>query len=368
MKRALTLILSLIAFAALGQELINSQFYLNRVFTNPAFIGEQSGYRLNINSRVQWRNIPSNKVLGNYYLNGAAIDLPLCAFGQNAGIGARFSNESHGEAGLQTNSGYFGYSYNLIFSTLRGRNKLSKIRNTLSGIRFGLELGFLQRSVDGNRLVYSDQIDPVQGVVRNSSNNNLPLANKFSFNSSVGTILSWNLSKFKSTPFKRLYTGYAIHNLLMPNVNLLSSNIDERLPRRHTVHATALFDEKWPVALLAHTRYMWLQNTGTNVFDIFINGVKQTSNKSGTHFSIGAGFRTANSSYTNNMHAVLTAIGFTWGDGSQAMIGADMNVGGFSNGAISTWECSLVFNFGKPCKSFKTRGKKGNSFLGCAEL
>jgi len=372
MKKNIKLILLSICFpfGLMAQELINSQFYLNRVNTNPAFVGELSGSRINLNSRMQWRNVPSdpNRVFGNFTVANVSFDKPLCSFGQNAGIGIRASQENHGQAGLQTSAAYGAYSYSLRFSTLRGRSKLSKLKSTLSSVRFGLEFGFLQRSVNNGNLIYSDQIDPVRGVVAPSANSNLPLVSKLSFNSTAGLIISWNLTKYRSTPFKKLYTGYAVHNLLMPSVNIISSNSDERLARRHTLHTTAMFDNKWPVALLLHGRYMWLESYKTNVTDIFVNGVKNGGARASIHPTLGVGLRIASTSFTKNSHAMLAAMGFTWGNGNQFMISGDMNAGGFSNGSVSTWELSLIFNFENGCKSNRSRGAKTKSFLGCADL
>lgn len=372
MKKKIKLILLSICFplGLMAQELINSQFYLNRVNTNPAFVGELSGSRININSRMQWRNVPSdpNHIFGNFAVANASFDKPLCSFGQNAGIGIRASQESHGQAGLQTSAAYGAYSYSLRFSSLRGRTNLSKLKSIFSSVRFGLEIGFVQRSVNNGNLIYSDQIDPVRGVVAPSANSNLPLVSKLSFNSSAGFIISWNLTKYRTTPFKRLYTGYAVHNLLMPSVNLISSNSDERLARKHTIHATAMFDNKWPVALLLHGRYMWLERNRTNVADLFINGVKYAGARANVHPTMGVGFRIASTSLNKNTHALIAAMGFTWGNGNQFMISADMNAGGFSNGSASTWEVSLIFNFDNGCKKSKSKGGKNNAFLGCADL
>ncbi len=367
MKKLLLLTYLILPLLTLSQELINSQFYVNRVNTNPAFTGESSGSRINLNSRMQWRNVPSdpNKVFGNFSVVNASFDMPLCKFGQNSGIGGRVSQENHGQAGLQTTAGYGAYSYSIKFSERRSR---SKLQNIVSSIRFGLEVGFLQRSVNDGNLIYSDQIDPIRGVVAASANSSLPLVSKLSFNSSVGGIISWNLNKYKTSAFKQLFTGYAIHNLNSPSVNLISSNSDERIAMKHTFHATAMFDNKWPVALLAHLRYMQLQGTKTNVLDIFVNGVKTSKNRSGVYPTLGGGLRMASSAITQNTHSILTAFGINWGSGNQLLLSGDMNVGGFSNASASTWELSLIFNFDNACRSSSSRSRKGGLLMGCPEF
>jgi len=369
MKKNVKLILLSICFpfGLMAQELINSQFYLNRVNTNPAFVGELSGSRINLNSRMQWRNIPSdpNRVFGNFAVANASYDKPLCSFGQNVGVGVRASHESHGQAGLQTTSGYGGFSFTVNFSQKRKRKSLNMLLNS---IRFGLEIGFLQRSINSGNLIYSDQIDPVRGVISGSANSNLPLVSKLGFNSNTGTIISFNVSKSKKIPIKKLYLGVAAHNLFRPSVNLISNNSDERIPRRYTGHITAMFDKKWPVALLIHLRYMQLESYRTNVKDVFINGVKNVGARSNIHPTLGAGFRLASNPFTKNSHSIIGAMGFTWGNGNQFMVSSDMNVGGFSNGSFSTWEVSLIWNFDDACKKARGRRSSGTGYLGCADL
>jgi hypothetical protein len=245
---------------------------------------------------------------------------------------------------------------------------LRKTSNAFNSVRFGLEIGFLQRSINSGNLIYSDQIDPVRGLISGSANSKLPLVSNLGFNSSTGTIISFNVSKSKRVPIKKLYVGFAAHNLFRPSVNLISSNSDERIPRRYTSHLTAMFDNKWPVAFLIHGRYMWLESYKTNVKDLFINGVKNGGPRTNIHPTLGAGFRLASNPFTKNSHSILGAMGFTWGNGNQFMVSSDMNVGGFTNGSLSTWELSLIWNFDNACKKARGRRSSGTGYLGCADL
>ncbi len=354
MKKKIKLILLSICFplGLMAQELINSQFYLNRVNTNPAFVGE-TNIRLNINSRSQWMHIPSK--LGSNFMSGnLVVDGPICSR-PNSGIGGRVGYEIHGQSGLQTMS---------IYGAFAQKIPMSKFLN----LRLGIEGGFLNRSLNGNQLIYSDQIDPIRGVVSTSSNSGLPLLSVFTANFNAGAILSYKHNK-RSSPLKRLYFGISAHNLNTPQLNLISSNSDERLARRYTIHGTALFDNRWPVAMICNVRYMQLENLGTNVFDIFVNGVKQSQNRrQGASFTIGGGFRTANSSLRRNTHSALAAFGFTWEENSQILVSTDINVGGFSTGSFSTWEISLIWNFDNACNKGRGRRSSSGGYLGCADF
>jgi hypothetical protein len=204
--------------------------------------------------------------------------------------------------------------------------------------------------------------------VSNSSNNSLPLLSIFNANFNVGGILSIR-PKNRLFILKRAYFGFAAHNLTNPRLNLISSNSDEKLARRYTFHGTALIDKRWPVAMVCNIRYMHLEKLGTNVLDIFVNGVKQSNNRrQGASFTIGGGFRTSNSRLTKNTHSALAAFGFTWEENSQIMLSSDINVGGFSTGSFSTWELSLIWNFDNKCQKGKSRKSGKTGYLGCADL
>jgi type IX secretion system PorP/SprF family membrane protein len=353
MKKNIKLILLSICFpfGLMAQELINSQFYLNRVNTNPAFIGE-ANMRININSRSQWMHLPS-KLGSNFLSSNAVFDMPICPT-PNLGIGARGAYEIHGQTGLQTTSFYGGIAHKFMC------RKLS--------FRGSIEAGFLNRSLTGSQLIYSDQIDPIRGVVSSSINNGLPLQSVFTANFNAGIIASYKNPK-KTSSFKRVYIGIAAHNLNTPQLNLISSNSDEKLARRYTIHGTALFVNRRPFAFVGNFRYMHLEKLGTNVLDIFVNGVKQSNNRrQGASFTIGGGFRISNSRLTKNTHSALAAFGFTWEENSQIMLSSDINVGGFSTGSFSTWELSLIWNFDNACNKGRGRRSSGTGYLGCADL
>jgi type IX secretion system PorP/SprF family membrane protein len=353
MKKNIKLILLSICFpfGLMAQELINSQFYLNRVNTNPAFIGE-ANMRININSRSQWMHIPS-KLGSNFVSSNAVFDMPICRM-PNLGIGARGAYEIHGQTGLQTSSFHVGLAQKFEFRRL--------------SFRGSIETGFLNRSLTGSQLIYSDQIDPIRGVISSSSNSGIALLSVFTPNFNAGIIASYKNQK-KSSSFKRAYIGIAVHNLTSPQLNLISSNSDETIARRYTIHGTGLFVNRRSVAFVGNLRYMHLENLGTNVLDIFVNGVKQSNNRrQGASFTIGGGFRTSNSRLTKNTHSALAAFGFTWEENSQLMVSTDINVGGFSTGSLSTWELSLIWNFDDACKKARGRRSSVTGYLGCADL
>lgn len=169
--RLLTLLLLVAASESFAQDHLYSQFFNAPVYLNPALNGQFEGdLRLNMIYRNQWSAAP-----GNLSYLTATIDLKIPQFG--GGVGLMFTRSSEGAAYLTKNNISAIYSYSV------GTDKFI--------LSFGLQAGVTNRSVDWNKLVFSDQIDPRLGYVPGSTSSaELPqFNNRYYFDSGAGVNL-----------------------------------------------------------------------------------------------------------------------------------------------------------------------------------
>lgn len=121
-----------------------SQFYANRIYLNPAFAGLEQGVTINASARSQWINIDKGFKTIDF-----TVDTRLPALGIGAGI--HLLRDEAGIAGLTTNQAGFVLSY-----TIPGKK---------DNLHFGLEGKFIQKTLNWSDLVFSDQLDPWDGLI-----------------------------------------------------------------------------------------------------------------------------------------------------------------------------------------------------------
>jgi type IX secretion system PorP/SprF family membrane protein len=207
------------AYAVKAQDPEFTQFYAAPVYTNPAMAGtavcdgngKQAGGRMVLNYRNQWPSLP-----GTFRTFAASFDQHVD--GINGGVGLIAMRDIAGDGLLTTTSVSGIYSYQALFG---GHSKKR------FALRMAIQAGLMQRSIDFNKLRFSDQILPKKGFV-NPTQETLP-NNSVSFpNFSAGMLLY-------SGSF---YAGFAVHNINEPNQSFFkNTDSGTTLPRRFTVHA-----------------------------------------------------------------------------------------------------------------------------------
>ncbi|MCB0582482.1 MAG: PorP/SprF family type IX secretion system membrane protein [Phaeodactylibacter sp.] len=143
---ALTLLL--LPFSGFSQDPSFSQFYANRIYLNPAFAGMEPGIGISGVARMQWARV--DKGFRTYGFSADA-QLPVARLG----VGLHLLRDTEGIGNLTINQAGLVLSY-----TIPGPK---------DNIHFGMEGRLVQKSLDWSRLVFSDQLDPVYGVVSASS-------------------------------------------------------------------------------------------------------------------------------------------------------------------------------------------------------
>ncbi len=211
----------LLVFVALGwiaaQDPAFSQFYADPLGLNPALSGVTEAPHLALNYRNQWTNWNG----GTAYLTYAA------AYDQfvgrlNSGFGFSFSTDDQGAGLVKTTRIKGSYSYRV------------RVKNEFF-LQFGLEAGLGQMNYDWDRLIFLDQIDPLNGPV-DANGNLLPTAEQ---RPKLAQLSYFDVGAGLVAYLPKGYAGITLRHLNRPALEILgkNSNLIEGLPVFFSFHA-----------------------------------------------------------------------------------------------------------------------------------
>ena len=220
MRGSFTFILCLWLFLIINTQLFSqdpvfSQFYSAPLHTNPAFAGSTFAPRLTFNYRNQWPGFNNA-----YVTYAAAYEQPLEDL--NSGLGIMIMTDNAGDGIYKVNrfSAVYGY-------------RLQVNKNYF--LKFGIQAGFIQNTVEWNKLVFGDQIDQVDGF------NNLGLSQEAPPESLNKTVL--DLGAGMLFYGQKFYVGIAAKHLNSPDDGLLgvNENLNIGVPMLFTFHGGTEF-------------------------------------------------------------------------------------------------------------------------------
>ena len=196
-----------------GQDPIYSQFYASPILINPAFAGTSHHPVVYSHYRNQWPSIDQA-----YTTFSVTVD--QFSDSNNSGYGFSLLSDNSGNGILRTIKAAGVYSYAL------------KMQNDFT-LRIGLEPAIIQSRLDWDRLIFSDQIDPITGPITQGGTV-LPGSEirpqeltDYSFDLSTGFLLS--------SPY--FYAGLSLEHLNNPNPGFLDSTGDfVGIPTRYSLH------------------------------------------------------------------------------------------------------------------------------------
>ncbi len=214
-RRILVLIFSILFISGgkiFAQDAHFTQFYSNPIYLNPAFAGANICPRVALNFRDQWPSVPST-----YMTYTASYDQHFDVLA--GGIGVILYGDRAGKGTINTYSANFMYSFRL------------KVTQKFQ-MRFALQAGYQQKSLNWEKLTFPDMIDPKYGFVYQTNEVQPDKLTAHSFDISAGFIgyTEW------------LYFGAAAHHLTMPYEGFTESVY--RLPIKWTGHVGAYIDLK----------------------------------------------------------------------------------------------------------------------------
>ncbi|MFN6037041.1 MAG: PorP/SprF family type IX secretion system membrane protein, partial [Bacteroidota bacterium] len=149
MKKISFIISFLFVLNLFSQDPASSQFFFNQLYMNPAFAGINRDARVGFDYRRQWTGVPGR--LETYDCWG---DIYSNIF--NGGLGMMIGEDISGDGLLRTTTTGIMQSFEYTVPKI--------VR-----IRAGVSVSGVIKRIDWNKLVFSDQIDPVLGVIYESN-------------------------------------------------------------------------------------------------------------------------------------------------------------------------------------------------------
>ncbi|MEM8906321.1 MAG: PorP/SprF family type IX secretion system membrane protein [Bacteroidota bacterium] len=234
---SIVLIVSLLACSATqltAQQPHYSQFFANLVALNPAYAGFDAGVTLSGNYRSQWFGIRENGeslVNGGYQTFNLTADLQLPCILQsdllNFGLAITGFQDNAGGAPLRTSGMNVALSYEQQgFEALFG-NLFERL-----DVRLGVQYGFMTKQLNSDELIYSYQLDPIDGLI--GPPESLRLNSDLYSDLSVGILIRGAFPKNHRYKKNVFTLGFTLSNLRQPNVSLFATATNVELPMRMT--------------------------------------------------------------------------------------------------------------------------------------
>lgn len=219
MLRQITLLVASLLILGFGtleaQDPIFSQFYATPLQLNPAFAGSTYAPRINLNYRNQW-GLLNDKGYQSY---AASYEQSIESL--NSGFGINLLADDAAAGTYKTNYFSLVYGYKL------------RIQDDWF-VKFGVDAGMIQTTVDWDRLIFGDQIDPIFGFQDEAGNPILSQEQRPENLSNVAFDVGAGLLVYNSN----FYAGLSVKHLNTPDQSLLqvNQNLNAGLPMRITLH------------------------------------------------------------------------------------------------------------------------------------
>lgn len=203
-----------------GQDATFSQYYTSPMLLNPGFVGSAEGLRISAAHRIQWPYIP-----GKFSSSGLAVGYQPDQLLDGVGLMAKRSVE--GEGGLTTNSVMGLFSRRWVVP-----RKVD--------IQVGMQVGAISQRINWNKLVFSDQLDPVLGKIRASQAQKPPNLSTTAFDVSAGVITKFEFPFNGAEALNQ--AGLAVYHINTPSRNFTNEQV--KYPRRWVAHYGVLLPFK----------------------------------------------------------------------------------------------------------------------------
>ncbi len=290
-----------------GQDPVFTQFYHNPLQISPALAGTTFAPKIHLNSRIQW---PS----AGFAYNTFSLSYDQFLHRNRIGVGAFVQQDNAGAGILNTLNLEVVIAYRLEIT--KGHY-----------LKLGLSLGMIQRRLNWEKLIFSDQIDAVKGY--------LPELSSLEVKPEVLTVFRPDLRAGLMYYSELVYVGYSIHHANTPDVGFTESQetYTAGLPVRHH--------------LIAGTQI----NLGNRYFlspAILFSGQGKINQLNfqllgniGTIYA-GIGYRY----WFEHPDAVLTSIGVQYGM-FRIAYSYDLTISGLAQNTGGSHELGVVINFDK---------------------
>lgn len=330
-----------------AQDPVFSQFYANKLYLNPAFTGFHEGTAANINYRSQWGNVRKSFSKFETRSVGVSTSVPC----KNSGFGIIYTDNTQGEGYLKWQNVAGSYAYTL---------PIDKNKNNSYQLSFGLRVNYSWRSLNWQNLVFSDQLDAINGVVGQSQ---YPVPANYSsqskpyWDADAGVVFFQEKSYIgkgyhRKLLFKDFRAGFSVNHLAKNNTSV--TGFSEYQPKRWSAHLSWLHpltpdntDEETAIYLNPIVKFDYQKAS------------KNTASVSYTYMCYGVGVSTKSlygGVYIQNQVAIpkifntnslVTTLGYGWDTDDLYIrfgLSKDFNLSGFTNYGGGAWEASLIIN------------------------
>ena len=197
-----------------SQDAEFSQFFNAPLYMNPAFAGVNEGPRFVVNYRNQWA------ALANAFITYAAsYDQNFEGIGGGIGIIAVSDRQADGLLVSNSLSGIYSYQINL---------------SRTFGLRAAGQVTFMQKKINADQLVFSDNLNPDNGSIIPGVSSDLPDITSKGIFDLAGGILFYT---------KKFYGGISAKHVTAPNESFISSQRTS-IPLRMGINAGFEFHSK----------------------------------------------------------------------------------------------------------------------------
>ena len=191
-----------------------SQFFNSSLYYNPATAGISQDLRFSSAYRNLWSNIPGD--LSTYFISA---DYQWSE--KNVGIGFLLLSDNEGLHTMRTQRMELIYSY--------------RIQNKYRMLQFGMSAFSINiKDFKNASFIFTDQLDPIHGVVQQSSFINEELEPIIYPDWNVGMVYRENFKQRKLTPT----LGISASHIFRPNISFVNDIV--RLPVKYVVHSSVL--------------------------------------------------------------------------------------------------------------------------------
>lgn len=281
------IILLLLSAKLYAQDPSFSQFYFNQLYFNPAFSGLSGGLNFNLAHRILWPSLP-----GKLNTSKFSGDIDISGINGMGGVGLLASSDIEGDGSMKT----FNVGIPISIRPMNFSKNIDK-KYRYFNFQTGFLISMMYKSINWNKYVFSDQFDPVDGLVYQSSFNT-PEESKMIF----PDIAFGMVADYQNAPYGKTNTnnwnvraGFAFHHITQPEYSFLG--LESKLPIKFVGHINFNFpimkDENFIIApAFVYEKQSGLQTFfgGTNIFwrSIFIGGwLRKYTHSDAVSYNVG---------------------------------------------------------------------------------
>ncbi len=214
-----------------AQDPVFSQFYNSPIYLNPALIGEEENMYVNFAHRSQWGSLDFPYTTSQISLIVPYFkDKHIKPEGNIGGMGVSFYGDEAGQgSNLRTYGGNASFAYNLHIS-----------KKSVNRITFAMQLGFIHKNIDRNKLEWGEQYNPFIGFDNTVVPAELNLIqNRTFFDVTAGTFWRYFANSDQKT-IQSVYAGFSAGHLNHPDESVLEGS-KNRLPVLYKLHGGIIF-------------------------------------------------------------------------------------------------------------------------------